>query len=413
MGMGQTAHTQITATYLTAPYGIDQFAMFGDTLIVVGHTGEFYKSYDQGKTFVQQNNIPIVTNGYCFDFQVANDRYYYIATRNGYPNLNVKILKSADYGNTWTTVFNRTSMIADDFIMVDTTFGAIFELTFDTLWTVNGADTNWSWHHIASLSSISSVGVKHNDSTVTIFRNGSTDQTTDKGQTWTKLNFGCGIESLLNIQHINGDTIYFVGYEGGTDYHSRFLYTYDGGMTIQYTSPGFNSTFQYYDYKFFVNDLFFLNSRIGFLYGGFYYPYPNSNIMFTQDFGQTFTPLYTGYTEVLYKAIQVNDSIIVMGGENGLILRWNTNQPLGYLDVKNNTLNQQNISVYPNPFNHFTTFNIPQQQLPAQLNIYNTHGQLIFNQQINSTQYKFYSNNLSKGIYFYSVNGAKGKLVVN
>jgi len=414
LSMGFTAHTQITASYVTAPYGIEQLVMHGDTLIVVGHTGEFYKSYDYGKTFTQFNNLPIEPNGYCFDFQIINNTFYY-ATRNGFPSLNFKIYKSINNGTTWQTVFEK-NIIATDFLMVDSAFGLVLDETFDTAWVATGSDTIWHWHHLNTFAGGNCLSVKNNDSTVTTFRSTSTYQTADRGGTWQKINNGNNIETLLNGQCINEDTIYFVGYDGGTEYDGRFLYSYDGGNTIIKNEPGDNIPWD--DYNVLPNDIFFINSKFGFIFGSVLifdnngFTKDTTNIIYTQDFGQTFEPLYTGYTEKIYRVTKANDSILVMGGENGIILRWNMNQPLGYLNLKEQVVPQKSINFYPNPIKHSASIKLQPQQLPAQFKLFNSFGQMVFKHIITTTNYTFHRNQLPQGIYFFSINGVKGKMVL-
>jgi len=84
------------------------------------------------------------------------------------------------------------------------------------------------------------------------------------------------------------------------------------------------------------------------------------------------------------------------------------------LNIQQNVLN--NVSVFPNPFRDFTTFEL-QSEGKYQIQIYNLNGKSIFIDSFTSSNYKLISKEFKSGIYFYRIspeNGtdAVGKLIV-
>lgn len=72
------------------------------------------------------------------------------------------------------------------------------------------------------------------------------------------------------------------------------------------------------------------------------------------------------------------------------------------------------VTVYPNPAVNDVTFSL--QHYPAQLTVYNSTGQLVYEGNITEQNYKMTVSNLDKGLYFYMVASGDiktaGKLMV-
>ena len=74
----------------------------------------------------------------------------------------------------------------------------------------------------------------------------------------------------------------------------------------------------------------------------------------------------------------------------------------------------ESISIFPNPFNEYTTitFSKPMSGRSAQMKLYNSLGLLVRTENIDQeTHYKLYRNELADGIYFYQVTGVKFSMV--
>ncbi|MFN4122359.1 MAG: T9SS type A sorting domain-containing protein [Flavobacteriales bacterium] len=103
---------------------------------------------------------------------------------------------------------------------------------------------------------------------------------------------------------------------------------------------------------------------------------------------------------------------------NGYRIRARATDANGCVPLSANNLMAQSYQVegnFPNPFNQVTqiVINSDRQQL-ANLQVYNTMGALVHQQQINLNQGRnsvdFDATNLTSGVYYYSVMNAKGKI---
>jgi hypothetical protein len=416
----QAQDVPITKSQLNTSNHITQVGVCGDTIIAVTTEGDIFKSFDRGESFITLPHIPYMftTDEYFKNFQVVNDRYFYISIISAGPYYATSILKSSDYGLSWQIIFQQTPLISVGFKMVDTTFGMVMEGVDDQLYYTTGSDTVWTSTPMLNWAGGGFCFAQYNDSTVAFFNNAIFIKTSDKGQTWQTDNGNTFVTTNLNAQFVSKDTLYSVGYDGYLEYSSYFAYSYNGGFDLSSADLRVWQNNNLYDfYNPYIKDLFFLNSRKGYLFGKIEVNKDgntiyNTNILYTEDFGQTFTPLYTGFTEQIYDAHQLNDSTMVLGCENGVVLIWNMNQPLSYLDVKKDFKNETNLSIYPNPFSQKTVFTLPLAQLPANLTVYNAQGQMVFTDQINTQHYTFYKNNLPQGVYFYKLGKTTGKMVI-
>ena len=71
------------------------------------------------------------------------------------------------------------------------------------------------------------------------------------------------------------------------------------------------------------------------------------------------------------------------------------------------------IQIFPNPFNHSTTFHFPK-TFPENtlLKIYNVFGQLVRIETINSKLFTFKRNNLKSGTYYFHINSYTGIMII-
>jgi hypothetical protein len=103
---------------------------------------------------------------------------------------------------------------------------------------------------------------------------------------------------------------------------------------------------------------------------------------------------------------------------NGYKIRVRANDANGCVPLSAGNLVQQTYHLegnFPNPFNQYTQIAIQsEKQQAAQLQVFNTMGALVHNQQINLNAGRntvdFDATNLPSGVYYYSIINANGKL---
>lgn len=84
------------------------------------------------------------------------------------------------------------------------------------------------------------------------------------------------------------------------------------------------------------------------------------------------------------------------------------------IDVTHQEQTNFNVSIYPNPFNHFATVEINRfEESEYSLFVYDLQGKLVFSQMYNSNRIQIQKKDFSAGMYFYKIKNRKNKLLSN
>lgn len=399
------AYSQFTVVPTGTTSRIVDLALHGDTIIISG-ANYFAKTYDMGHTVVSFN-VPGPSGYVNREFQIIYDDYY-ILSLEGMPFDHNYIMKSESYGNSWKQVYD-TSGRYTNLSMVDSTSG-IMSGSQGSIVRNLGDSNPWVPDTLFGGWSVWPTASQHfSDSTVILLTvNGYSFFTKDRGVTW---DWGYCMPSVLykDIQYINKDTIYAVGHDSETNPDVVFSYSEDGGSNFSSVQVE-NTDSSSHVYTSTARDLYFENPKKGYIVGR---ALGKGSIFRSNDYGQTWTPHLTGFSEELYCLLNVNDSISFIGGENGLLLKWNMNKPLSDV-LSNNELSKLNqIQIYPNPFTEKTTFRIPNNQFPTVFHLYNARGQMVRSERIRSPEFTFYRKELEAGVYYYKILNATGKIIIN
>lgn len=209
----------------------------------------------------------------------------------------------------------------------------------------------------------------------------------NRGKTWPN---GWGIlghnVEITGFSFVSNDTILAVG-TGGI-----FVYTVDGGANwIDTSEPPI------YDYY----DAACLKSNECYLVGG------NSEgygvIAKTTDFGKTWSSLNTGFKTTLQNVEIINDSIALLAGTNGILLRWNYKTSV-FTGVDEGVLADHDISLFPNPANELVTITVDFNKLGAcYTTLRNQLGQKLRQTQITGANSTIDLAGLHEGIYYVEV----------
>lgn len=404
LGLSFSAQSQFTILPTGTTSSIMDIAKDGDTLIISGALNYFAKSYNMGDTLI--SFAPPGPLGYYNDeFQVVNG-YYYIMSAEGFPYDHNYILRSKDYGNTWETLYDTTGLFYS-FTMLDTTFG-VMSGQYGSYVMTQGSDTVWM---LDTLYSAIVASQAHGDSTMLMMSVGSMSYITeDRGQNWTWVP-GTGSQTHEEIQFISEDTVYAISHSGTTNPKSFFYYSYNGGYSWSWVDIAYNDSTLGHDYFSRVYDLHFDSPQHGYMVG-YNYSINQAAIFETNNYGIDWTMNPIGINEELYSLLNVNDSIAFIGGDNGLLLKWDKNIPL------TNVLTVQEISVgsvvqlFPNPFREDATFAVNGEKLPAIMRIYDRLGRIVRIEIIKSPEFTFHRNELNAGVYYFQINNHTGKMVI-
>lgn len=342
-----------------------------------------------------------------YDFQVIDNDYHMLSIE-GNPYEHNLVLKSSDYGVSWSALYDTAGLFSN-LSIIDSTFG-LMAGTYGAFATTQGSDTVWvldtlfgQWYVITTASQAFA------DSTILLLSfDGASFITTDRGQTW---NWGyCANTMYQEIQYFTQDTIYAVGYSGVSASKSAFSYSVNGGANFSTVMLGYNSTTNQYDYYSRVYDMYFETQQHGYLVG---YTANNGTIFETSDSGRTWTAYLTGFNNELHALLNVNDSIAFIGGTNGLLLKWNKNVPLTNILSTEQLQETASINLFPNPFSKTTTITLHGIKLPATITIYDQLGRTVRTETITTPTHTLQQKNLPPGTYHITVGKHNGKFIIS
>jgi len=361
--------------------------------------GYLINSNDDCNT-ISEINTPIPTGAGC-EFQRLDSNTIFYSVLYGNYSL---IYKSTNEGNTWTQKLYTDTVLGVELIMFDSLEGVLLCYQYTSLHTYDGGNT---WLRLPTQMLAPDHYAKDGDSTVCIGTENGVGISKDRGHTWV---FN-GINAFGPIQHtrisyLNKDTILDIGHVNPDG--SYFAYSVDAGVNC--TKFSFPSPFYFDPYG-----LFFFTMDEGYLVGTNNFNNDNGTIYKTIDRGLTWS-IYDTHIPSNFGCIHfLNDSIALIGGSKGTLLKWNKNAwPTSVINTEQeiNTVN-----LYPNPANDFVhlyynntaTSNI---EIYLQDAIGNIIGITKENAHIGNNDYYFNISKLSSGIYFYTIfNGVKSKSI--
>jgi hypothetical protein len=265
-----------------------------------------------------------------------------------------------------------------------------------------GSDTLWL---LDSLYSTILVTESYGDSTIIMLSFGAFAYISDnRGLTWSWVS-GIPTSIYEDIQFINRDTIYTISHQGSGNPESYFSYSFNGGLswntiTLQPNIDDTTNYGTYFDTR--IYSFYFDTSNHGFIVG-FNYDLNESVIFETNDYGQNWTVFHTGFNEIFYSLLYVNDSTAFIGGSNGLLLKWNPSLPLNPVGITENVSSDISFYLFPNPANDLVTIKYLAKNKNAFIVISNILGEEIVTVKSTSQNTIIPIGNLSDGVYFVSI----------
>lgn len=380
---------------------IVDLVFYNDTLLVVGEINYLAKSHDFGETLFQFET-PDFHESITRRLQVIDSLYYLFATRGG-AHLDVKIFKSSDYGNSWIPIFYSPGQFFS-FFMMNTNFG-VMGGSFGSYAMTQNSDTHWELQD-SLYSSITTAGAYEDSTMIMLSTGGYSYVSNNNGETW---NWGyCHSSNHRNIQFLSKDTIYSVSYLNNGP-KAFFSYSYNGGMNFLTTQIGYNNSTNQLEYFAEAHDLFFENLEIGYAIGN---TNKGGTIFKTTNSGMTFTPYVMNTTSKILKILNINDSLAFLGGEDGLLVKWDKTIPLtDILQIDELQEIEAQISVYPNPAHESFSIQLPDDELLKSICVKDVLGKIIFETQTNDNSITLTTSTYPSGIYFIIVSESKGQVV--
>jgi len=281
-----------------------------------------------------------------------------------YSNMNgmTAIYHSNDCGKNWIEKYNTPAFDWRDYTFFDTLTGIMKDGAL--LYRTN--DGGISFNQISSPITMMVVSLKNLDDSIVCVGGLTVGGSRfciskDRGNTWITAWAAFGTIFVNDFYSLHKDTIFAVTSPGG------LISTVDGGKNWSESNPSIDA----YSVRF-------KSAHEGYVVGS--NNQTKCTVAKTNDFGKTWTYFDTGINGSLRSIGFLNDSIAFLSGTNGVLLRWNYKQTI-FTNINENSNNQLNINIYPNPTTDKINFSC-NKSLNQNFNVTITNllGQVVFSQ---------------------------------
>jgi hypothetical protein len=381
-----------------------------NNLLISGGSSYLAKSYDNCNTLIPVNTpvfLETPENRY-YSMVRLDTNYLYISYKT--MGSTWKLYKSVDGGSNWVEKKDSTGsnlyyvqpqMLFYDTINASIIFSynsALYTKNSLTTYTVGSWQPGWIGNVIVGHSAVI------NDS-MAIFGEGmygGAYTTKNRGKTWQQSNFVGG--RVRDFDVINKDTIYYISSPVPPNTIGQFGYTFDGGLTGPFQPISSVNYFTNITVK--NKNEIYVAAREGVGATG------NAVILKTTDLGQSWSKFTTPFVANLYDMKFLNDSVALICGDSGLLVKWNTKQAF-FVGVKENSTNNSSIKIYPNPIKDKLTVEFENKNLEdIKFIITNSLGQLInANSKTINSKMEIDIGDLPKGIYYLKVQNSSAQKV--
>lgn len=367
-----------------------------NNLLISGYTSYLAKSYDNCNTLIPVNTpvfLETPENRY-YRIKRVDTNYIYMSYKT--TNSNWKFFKSVDGGNNWVKKKDSTGTnlfyVEPQLLFYDTINASIIFSYNTALYTKNSLTTYtvgaWQPNWIAN--AVLGEGAVVSDS-IAIFGeelNGGAYMTKNRGNTWQGTLIG---GQVRDINVVSKDTVYYISSPVPAGSVGFFGYTFDGGLTWPYVTIS--------SHKYFLNITVKNKNEI------YVMAREPSNfngpvvILKTTDLGQSWSKFTTPFVQDLKDMKFLNDSVALICGDSGLLVKWNTKQAI-FVGVKENSTNNSSIKIYPNPTKDFLNIELDiLNNNSTKLQILNSLGQIVSEEKIKDPKSKINLSQLSSGVY--------------
>lgn len=280
-------------------------------------------------------NPPGLLNYFNGHLNIMDTSVFYLSSFAPSIPYHAMVFKTTDGGQNWVSVLDTISseFFTKGLLVFDTNRLVLPVSLYQTFVTNNGG-SSWELGAQHSLSTLSG-SLKVNDSISVLGIGSHLMTTTDKGESWVHSSFIPA--DPINYFSLSLDSLYAVS--SGTD-GVYFSFRFGQGNTwINELIPLFAPTALHVVSK---NEIYITGKG---------WPQEVGRIMKTTDLGNTWSYYDVPETERLLELVFLNDSIALIGGYDGVLVKWNKNSPMTEwgLGVAENNNGIVSAAAYPNP----------------------------------------------------------------
>jgi hypothetical protein len=296
-----------------------------NNIVICGLGSYLVKSYDECGTLIPLSLPASLSN---FNRLQRIDTSLVFSLHRSSPSSST-LYKSTDGGYNWIKK-QDTSLYLTQFSFFDSYEGIVIGSSSNLIRTLDGGNT-WSTGSY-SLTGPPSVIKVFGDSMVCVGEGGAFYLSKDRGHTWP---YGGSLWSPIDFFFLNMDTIFGLSLHTNIN-PSNFTKTFNGGVNwVDSPIPLFSPL-----------AIFFKSAKEGYVVGA------NTQtmgvIIKTTDLGQSWYSFNTGIQTQLTDIAFLNDSIALLTGTDGVLLKWNYKNTV-FTEVDENTRESLALKVVPNP----------------------------------------------------------------
>jgi photosystem II stability/assembly factor-like uncharacterized protein len=383
---------QITQLISGTNVYLRDLSVIGSNIMIGGITNNYIrKSYDEC------DNLSVMP---CPGLSTNYNHLQRLDTSKGflcsYGN-NFQLYRTTDGGYNWSKRMDTTAFSGSTFVFFDENEGLTDKGIMNNLLRTTNGGAAWTATTMPLYDML--VAEAYSDSIVLIggssFPNagGECYLSKDRGHTWP---YYCGLNSLpTDFFFLNKDTIFI------TQQPSTVGPT--AGIAAYAVSINKGSNWQSKDAPiYYPNGVFFKNKNEGYIIGS---NQQNQGVIAkTTDFCNTWSTFNTSINTRLTNMAVLNDSIALLTGSNGVLLRWNYKISV-FTSVNENSLELNGLKLYPNPVSNKLSIDNPGVPITS-LSIFNTLGEIVFKEL--EPKQEIETSFLKSGIYFVKVENKSG-----
>lgn len=294
------------------------------------------------------------------------------------PN-SIDVYKSYDGGNTWNQKYSTSGTFRLSYLFVDSLKG--FLTTDGGIYKTTNGGSSWS-----SLNCPFSL--PYSASSIKVIADSILCIGGENGNFYISYNWG------------NAWSNYWGFWMEPTDYCSlgkdTLLVISEGGELARSTDKGFNWQNLSGAPINTARSMYFKSKNEGYLVGSDLDG--NGTVVKTTDLGQTWSSFNVGYKTTLYQIASLNDSIALMSGTGGILLKWNYKRTV-FTSLAESKGDLLNFSINPNPTQGALYFNFKNKALKvSRVTILDDLGQIVY--ETTTLDEKLNVEQLPSGLYF-------------
>lgn len=360
--------------------------LFADSLNgwTVGDSGTVLHTSSAGAVWSQQN---VSTSSDLKSVFTINSNEAWIAG-----NLSDSLLHTVDAGLSWQVFSSGTTQSLNKLFFLNSQLGWAVGNSGTIIRSINGGNT-WSVASTNISPNLNSIFFVNANEGWAVGDSGIVLNTIDGGQTWSIQNSGY-LNYLNDVFFVSPTSGWIVGD------NTLILHTIDGGQNW------FQQPVNLTGDLFGLNAVVFTDSLNGYVTG--FVP----SLLITNDGGNTWISNDCApFIRVINSICNIGQNNIWMAGENGSVLFYDASATSVSLP-ENSTLQNEAISIFPNPTSSNAVLEMQNDLINASLVIYNNLGQAFYSvSNINGKKIDLDCSHFANGIYFLQIKNADAKLL--